>query len=181
MCRKYSPTTELPSLKLAFLHLNKKWWKWEDPGSFWVFQGLFSGWKTVFFWGGGVSGGFKYFPFSPLEKINPASVKNHLGPMRIAIYEEHIAIFYSVAYCPTKTPTVYRCKKNICIYYVIVEQVNKIIFEVFSQPLTPHFLFERFFSVEKQRRLAGATNGVRSVVLGFILRLRDFMALRKGE
>ena len=25
--------------------------QWEDPGSFWVFQGLFSGWKTVFFWG----------------------------------------------------------------------------------------------------------------------------------
>ena len=100
--------------------------------------------------------------------------------MRLAIYEEHIAIFYSVAYCPTKTPTVYRCKKHICIYYVIVEQVNKIIFVVFSQPLTPHFFFERFFfSVEKKDAENGASNGVRSVVLGFILRLRDFRRLEK--
>ena len=117
MCRKYSPTTELHSLKLTFLHLNKNMMKNERIRvPFGSFKAYFQVEKLWFF--GGVSGGFKYFPFSPLEKINPASVKNHLGPMRIAIYEEHIAIFYSVAYCPTKTPQ-YTHGKNIFVLYIL--------------------------------------------------------------
>ena len=134
MCRKYSPTTELPSLKLTFLHLNKKWWKMRGSGFLLGLSRPIFRWKNCGFFGG-VSGGFKYFPFSPLEKINPASVKNHLGPMRIAIYEEHIAIFYSVAYCPTKTPQ-YTHGKNIFVLYILChswtgEQDNN---GVFSQP-----------------------------------------------
>ena len=112
------------------------------------FKAYFQVEKLWFF--GGVSGGFKYFPFSPLEKINPASVKNHLGPMRIAIYEEHIAIFYSVAYCPTKTPQ-YTHGKNIFVLYILChswtgEQDNN---GVFSQPRVHISCFFPRFSVEK--------------------------------
>ena len=96
--------------------------KWEDPGSFWVFQGLFSGWKTVFFWG--CKWWFQVFSIFTAEKPPRSNADSNVWGTQSNF------LFRSIM--PNEDPTVYTCKKHICIYYVIVEQVNKIIFVVFS-------------------------------------------------
>lgn len=71
MCRKYSPTTELPSLKLTFLHLNKNMMKNERIRvPFGSFKAYFQVEKLWFF--GGVSRGFKYFSIFTTGEDKPS-------------------------------------------------------------------------------------------------------------